>query len=482
MPLPEATALVERSARCGTQVLVQKHSASEDQRALHELAECFMQFAPCVGWQTLGPQGTWSINDGLLADITGTSRLFGGEVALVQQADALLRRRWGYQARWAVADTAAAAWACGRFGRYLNMPQPSDPSHPIVLPRWSENPDQAWRWLEPLPIAALRLSPEVENCLSQLGIPCIGQLAALPAESIVVRFGPLPLQRLRQLTGEVVETIVPLEVPKVFQAEQELEYATASRVVVEDVAGQLMERVAAMLAAERLGALELELRLECEAAGRVLPLRIGFFEPTARADHWRQLARMQFEQAPLPAAVARISLQVLRMAALPLRAGELFPLETPTLREDQELAELVDRLVTRLGSPAVQQPYLTWDRQPEYAYGGRSYPGTAAARRSRSPSPAATTPRVARPLLLHQPPLPLEVMAVVPEGAPVRCRTSRFQFQVVRWWGPERIETGWWRGTTVRRDYYRVEAEDGRHFWVFCRLNDGRWFLQGEFA
>ena len=48
-------------------------------------------------------------------------------------------------------------------------------------------------------------------------------------------------------------------------------------------------------------------------------------------------------------------------------------------------------------------------------------------------------------------------------------------------WGPERIETGWWRGRCLRRDYYRVETATGSRFWVFRRLADGRRFLHGEF-
>jgi protein ImuB len=48
-------------------------------------------------------------------------------------------------------------------------------------------------------------------------------------------------------------------------------------------------------------------------------------------------------------------------------------------------------------------------------------------------------------------------------------------------WGPERIETGWWRGQAVGRDYYRVETTDGRRFWIFRNLEDNRWFLHGVF-
>ena len=55
------------------------------------------------------------------------------------------------------------------------------------------------------------------------------------------------------------------------------------------------------------------------------------------------------------------------------------------------------------------------------------------------------------------------------------------QHHVACSWGPERIETGWWRGQTVGRDYFRVETAAGRRFWLYRRLRDQQWFLHGMF-
>jgi hypothetical protein len=33
----------------------------------------------------------------------------------------------------------------------------------------------------------------------------------------------------------------------------------------------------------------------------------------------------------------------------------------------------------------------------------------------------------------------------------------------------------------VGRDYYRVATTTGRRFWLFRRLGDGEWFVQGVF-
>ena len=60
--------------------------------------------------------------------------------------------------------------------------------------------------------------------------------------------------------------------------------------------------------------------------------------------------------------------------------------------------------------------------------------------------------------------------------------------------GPERIAPEWWR-ELVRssgsrpRDYYRIEDEDGRRYWVFraglysdSGTNLPAWFLHGVFG
>jgi protein ImuB len=87
-----------------------------------------------------------------------------------------------------------------------------------------------------------------------------------------------------------------------------------------------------------------------------------------------------------------------------------------------------------------------------------------------------------RPLFLFRPPIPILVTAVVPDGPPARFSCDGGTQNITRHFGPERIETGWWRKRGVRRDYYRVETETGSRFWLFRSLGDGRWYLHGEFS
>jgi protein ImuB len=102
-------------------------------------------------------------------------------------------------------------------------------------------------------------------------------------------------------------------------------------------------------------------------------------------------------------------------------------------------------------------------------------------------------------------PVPISVISVVPAGPPAQFHFDGVDYRIARSWGPERIETGWWRagnrgsasGTParpspesrvpnpafgIRRDYYRIETTSGHRFWLFRRLADTRWFLHGEFG
>ena len=94
-------------------------------------------------------------------------------------------------------------------------------------------------------------------------------------------------------------------------------------------------------------------------------------------------------------------------------------------------------------------------------------------------------------------PLPIEVMAPVPDGPPVLFRWRRRQHRVRVAEGPERITPEWWRiegdNRDTRplsndvRDYYRVEDEDGKRFWLYREglYHPGlppAWYIHGFFA
>jgi protein ImuB len=96
-----------------------------------------------------------------------------------------------------------------------------------------------------------------------------------------------------------------------------------------------------------------------------------------------------------------------------------------------------------------------------------------------------------RPILMFDPPEPVEAIAELPDGAPARFTWRRVPRRVVKSAGPERLAPEWWRGEGERtRDYYRVEDETGRRYWLFREGLYGRedaekaptWRMHGVFA
>jgi protein ImuB len=45
--------------------------------------------------------------------------------------------------------------------------------------------------------------------------------------------------------------------------------------------------------------------------------------------------------------------------------------------------------------------------------------------------------------------------------------------------GAERIESGWWDGGDVQRDYFIAHTHQGAALWIFKDLTDGSWHLHG---
>jgi protein ImuB len=395
---------------------------ASDLAALAKLATHCEQFSPLVGWQTVnGP----AIKPGhLFLDVTGIEILFGGN--LIREVESAL----DYDAQIAIAETVGTAWA-----------------HAV--------------YQEPFPLAALRLSSETVDLLAQVGITQVEQLLKLERASLPARFGEELILRLDQFQGNAPETIVAYRPPPEFVAERLLEYPAESRELLERIVFELIERVAADLAEKRQGAVQLTCRLDSRPP---LILRVGLYRPSANPSHLWDLMRLQLEQS-LPGPVGRVTLTVQLTAPLQNRQQELFGGH----QESRQLELLIDRLRGRLGPNAVVCPHVTSDPLPELAV---KY--SQLVRKSR-PAPEH------RPLFLFAP-IALNVVSIVPDGRPISFRYASQDHRVSRSWGPERIESGWWRGPSVRRDYYQVETATGLRYWLFRRLQDGKWFLHGEFG
>jgi protein ImuB len=453
------------------------HEPGVDRVELEQLARQLDSFSPLVGLDTTEPPGA------LLLDVTGLAPLFSGEDRWLERLLETLTQ-WGYVARGAIAATVGAAWALAHSPPPANNNSATDNSATGRI-----TGEFSWELLDALPPAALRIEADVCETLAQLGLTTIGALRRIPPDSLATRFGDQIGRRLRQAAGEIRETFrsVSAEVPH--RIEQRLDFPVHDHdVLLAAIAGMIAE-VCRGLASEGQGAMGWQLRLTKPDAPP-LDLRVGLCQATAQPNRVMPLIQMQLEQQAgwggELAGIEQIAVAALGCVRLSERQGDLF--DDQPRKHETARGELLNRLAIRLGEDNVLSAVCVAGAQPERAVEYRPLVG-----------PRAVTPRRTKPVsdgdLLRRPvrllPQPLELSVSAWAGgagqagwggtAPAEFAVAGERYPLIRWWGPERIETGWWYGRTIRRDYWRVETTSRAQFWIFQDLRTRHWFLHGSF-
>jgi protein ImuB len=362
---------------------------------------------------------------GLILDITGCAGLFGGEACLL--ADLLARLfQQGFAATGAIASTPGAAHALARYrpiGAGGGSPGlPAAGRSPAAMPVVA--PGRTAAAIAPLPTTGLRLPGETLSALARLGLRSIGQIMERPRAPLARRFGRELLLRLDQALGAVEEAISPrLPVPQRI-AERRLGEPVSR---MEDVE-LLVERLAASLSqAMELrgeGARSIELVL-FRVDGAVSRARVGTARPLRDAGTIARLFRERLA-ALHDSLDAGCGYDLVRLAVL---SCENFDPQEPRFfdrgGEADAAVRLADRLAARLGPGAVLRSVSRDTHVPELA----EQLQPAVSMEVEPPQPAghghAGLPplRPAR-LLVH--PEPVEALAQVPDGAPLRFRKGLY--------------------------------------------------------
>lgn len=416
--------------------------------------------------------------DGIIIETTGCDHLFGGETALL--ADIVRRLgRAGIEVRPALADTPAAAWALARF-----RPSEGTPAGPLSAPPIAPSGETMVR-LAALPIQALRLPPETVEGLERLGLRRIGALYRMSRAGLGRRFGPLPFQRLDKALGRLAEPISPLEPSPEFRVRLDFGEPIAAAEDIARAAGRLIERLADWLAREERGAHRLDLAA-FRADGGVASLSVGCARATRDATHWRRLFAERLGSIDPGFGVDLMIIAAPRTERLAPAAPRL----TARQAQPEAVERLVDRLRNRLGGDSVAVLRPLDSHLPERA-AIRALPFTG---RRRAGGWARPESRPPRPTRLLPVPEPVEALAATPDHPPHWFRWRRIGHRVVAAEGPERIAPEWWHDMADKaadaagtRDYFRVEDETGRRFWLYRAglYGEGgalpRWYLHGLF-
>jgi protein ImuB len=428
-----------------------------DAAALTALVDWCVRFSPAVAADP---------PDGLFLDVTGVAHLWGGEADML--ADFQRRAAAGGMAlRCAVADTPGAAWALAHFGEDRTIAPPGGQR----------------ALLEPLPPAALRLDTDVWAQIERLGLRRLSQLMEIPRGPFARRFGQGAMTRLDQALGREAEALSFRRPPTPWFARLAFAEPISAPEDLARVAADAAAKLCARLEAEGQGARRFELAYH-RVDGKALPVAVGLALPGRDAKRIAKLFAPKLEMVDPGFGIEVATIAAFDVEAISGRQGRIDAGREAAVEEG--LAPLVDRLVNRLGEERV------WRARP-----AESHVPELAAVRDRPFAPPRTarpwereTPRPAR---LFRRPEPVEdVIALTPDDPPSRFRWRGQLVRVRRAEGPERIGEEWWKGDIADvsvghvRDYYRVEDDEGRRFWLFRAGLYGetppKWWMHGLFG
>lgn len=423
--------------------------AGRADQLLQGIGEWLIRYSPLVALD---------LPDGLILDASGCTHLWGTEADYLRDLITKLNGK-GYTVRAAIADTIGAAWAVARF------------SKTVVVP----SGEQTAALLD-LPPSALRLTEDVTAKLRKLGFYKIKSFIGIQRPVLRRRFGDALLLRIAQATGTEQEYLKPIRLPQAFEAHLPCLEPIRTAKAIEIAITRCLEMLCGDLQQQGKGLRTAELKCY-RIDGRIQRVLIG----TSKASHSISHLFKLFE---------------LKIATIAPGLGiELFIMSAPRFEDmDQEqkalwagkkgleneaIAEFIDRVAGKIGEQAIKR-YL-----PEARYWPERSIKSASAVTERSSIPWQSGKP--RPTQLLQKPEPIEVTAPIPDYPPMVFRYQEQIHQVKKADGPERIEREWWLDEGEHRDYYCVEDQDGKRYWLFRsgHYNSDaprRWFIHGFFA
>lgn len=480
-----------------------------DALALDRLAHWMIRFTPLVAIDG---------RDAVLLETTGCDHLHGGEDRMLAAIGALLERNAiPFQA--GLASTPGAATALSR----------SAPGTILADGQEAEG-------LADLPVTALRLSPEAVLLLRRFGLTRIGQLYGIDRKALARRFqsktaADKVLNRLDQALGLHHEPLAPLRPAPAKSVRLPCPEPIATSEAIAIGLERLTTELCADLTAFGQGARHFILTA-FRADGTNTAVSITTAQPVRTSKHILRLFQEKTDRIDPGFGIDLLLLEAHRTGRMETSAAALSGDLAASDTDEIALSALADRITAKLGEGRVTIRQPVESHIPELAERAEPFDGHL-------PKSVPSSPKAGpRPLRLLTRPERVTVIAEVPDGPPLRFVWRRVTRSVVRADGPERISPEWWTHTAPppqsqspdgasrnwlapkldrradhdliaearraieageasepvtllprARDYYRVEDEAGRRYWLYRDglYEDGRggppdWYVQGLFA
>lgn len=408
------------------------------------------------------PIAAVDLPDGIILDASGCAHLWGGEVSYLNNIVEKLSKR-GYDVRAAMADTPGVAWAIARYGiQNQNIKTTTIPAGSHIDA------------ILDLSAEALRLEPEAVARLHKLGLHKTSQFLFMPRPSLRRRFGVQFLYRLDQVMGRVEEVLDPVIQLEPYSESLPCLEPIITQAGIEMALDQLLKTLCLRLRNEQKGLRNATLKAY-RIDGKIEKIEIGTTRPSHHVEHLFKLFALKIATIEPALGIELFVLEASKVEDHLSSQENLWTIKSGL--HDERVSELVDRVYIKCGIQPlryVPAEHYWPERSIKVASGFHEKPSTEW-RKDRL-----------RPLLLLAQPEKIEVTAPIPDYPPMLFQYKGKLHRIIRADGPERIEQEWWLQQGQHRDYYRVEDDEGKRYWLF-RLGHYhdktyQWFIHGFFA
>ncbi|ADY51893.1 DNA repair nucleotidyltransferase/DNA polymerase [Pseudopedobacter saltans DSM 12145] len=430
-------------------IILEDYEEGSERQLLKELGEWCIRFSPAVAIDG---------NDSLLIDLSGCSHLWNGEIPYLKDLLNRLKAK-GYHVRGAIADTIGAAWAIARFGK-----------EKAIIPAGEQ-----YRFLLSLPPAALRLESTLIQRLHKLGMYRLESFIDLPPSVLRRRFGEDLLLRIAQALGHVEEFLDFIYIPQPYTERLPCLEPIRTAKGIELAIAQLLDALCFRLRREGMGLRQALLKCY-RVDGRMVTVSIGTHKPSHHMGHLQKLLGMRIAHIEPALGIELFILEASGIEPIELSQQAIWAISSEA--DELLVIELLDRIAMRAGKNAIQR-FLP----QEHYWPERSVKSVTNLDEQPSIPWSVYRPR---PTHLLACPEPIRVTAPIPDYPPILFIYKGKKHIIKKADGPERIEREWWLEAGEHRDYYTVEDEAGRRYWLFrsghYHHQQDQWFLHGFFA
>jgi protein ImuB len=439
-------------------VSLRKRSVANEDTAQGVLLDCGRVFSPCVESTCLGT---------VIIDLIGTEKLFGSPE---NTAGKIIRyaAMFGFELHVGIAANPETAMFAAR--GYSGV---------TVVPEGVEA-----RWLAPLAIDILPVSPEMLDILDAWGIHTLRALAALPPIALTERLGQEGLQLQRLARGHTSRLLVPAEstgdVIEAYEFEDPVETLESLTFIL----NRLLQQACIRLVSRSLATNQFEVGLDLEARQLKTEQSTEHYQrawklplPIQDGRVLFRLACLDLEKNTFSAPIKKITVRVTPVRPRSVQHGLFVPVSPETEQLEITLARIRGLVgsTDENGTPCVGSPAVLDSHRPD-SFAVMPFSSQTKSGNALRATTSILALRVFRPAL--------EASVETTQDRPHYVSIRQKRFRVLAASGPWCNSGQWWNASAWARDEWdlAVKTWEGIGYYrIYLDKIRKQWFVEGMF-